>query len=37
LIAVAVVLSDAGNHAEEMSGGAAIMVTPEMPFRIAQR
>ena len=35
LIAVAVVLSEGGNHAEEMRGGAAIIVTPLIPFRIA--
>ena len=35
LIAVAVVLTEGGNHAEEMSGGAAIIVTPLIPFRIA--
>ena len=33
---MAVVLSEGGNQAEEMSGGAAIIVTPLIPFRIAQ-
>ena len=36
LMAVAVVLSEAGNHVEEMSGGAAITVTPVMPLRMEQ-
>ena len=36
LMAVAVVLSEGGNQAEEISGGAAIIVTPLIPFRMAQ-
>ena len=36
LMAVAVVLSEGGNQAEEIKGGAAIIVTPLIPFRIAQ-
>ena len=35
-MAVAVVLSEVGNQVEEMSGGAAITVTPLIPFKIAQ-
>ena len=35
-MAVAVVLSEGGNQAEEIKGGAAIIVTPLIPFRIAQ-
>ena len=35
-MAVAVVLSEAGNQVEEMRGGAAMTVTPLIPFRIAQ-
>ena len=34
-MAVAVVLSDAGNQVDEISGGAAITVTPVIPFRMA--
>ena len=33
---VAVVLSSGGNQWLEMRGGAAMIVTPEIPFRIAQ-
>ena len=33
---MAVVLSDAGNQVEDMIGGAAITVTPLIPFRMAQ-
>ena len=33
---VAVVLSDGGNQAAEIAGGAAMTVTPAMPFKIAQ-
>ena len=36
LMLVAVVLSSGGNQWLEMRGGAAMMVTPEIPFRIAQ-
>ena len=36
LMAVAVVLSEGGNQAEDISGGAAIIVTPLIPFRMAQ-
>ena len=36
LMQVAVVLSEVGNHAAEMAGGAAITVTPERPLRMAQ-
>ena len=35
-MAVAVVLSEVGNQVEEMRGGAAMTVTPLIPFRIAQ-
>ena len=34
---VAVVLSPGGNQLAEISGGAAITVTPEIPFKMAQR
>lgn len=33
---VAVVLSWGGNQAAEMAGGAAMTVTPDKPFKIAQ-
>ena len=36
LMLVAVVLSSGGNQWLEMRGGAAMMVTPEIPLRIAQ-
>ena len=36
LIEVAVVLSLVGNHWLEIKGGAAMMVTPEIPLSIAQ-
>ena len=36
LMAVAVVLSLVGNQVEEIRGGAAITVTPLIPFKIAQ-
>lgn len=36
LMLVAVVLSSGGNQWLEMRGGAAMMVTPEIPFRMAQ-
>ena len=36
LMAVEVVLSSGGNQRLEMRGGAAMMVTPEIPFRIEQ-
>ena len=32
---MAVVLSEAGNHVEEIRGGAAITVTPLIPLRMA--
>ena len=35
-IEVAVVLSLGGNHLLEMSGGAAMIVTPEIPLKMAQ-
>ena len=35
LMEVAVVLSFGGNHLLEMRGGAAIMVTPEIPLKMA--
>ena len=35
-MAVEVVLSSGGNQRLEMRGGAAMMVTPEIPFRIEQ-
>jgi hypothetical protein len=34
---VAVVLSPGANHAADIAGGAAMMMTPEMPFRMEQR
>ena len=36
LMLVAVVLSSGGNQWLEIRGGAAMMVTPEIPFRMAQ-
>ena len=36
LMLVAVVLSSGGNQWLEMRGGAAMIVTPEIPFSMAQ-
>ena len=36
LMAVAVVLSSGGNQRLEITGGAAMMVTPDIPFRMEQ-